>query len=208
MTMHPITKDQENELVHAAQAGSVEARNALVEQYHRAMWHECAKAVGHDLADEYLADGFAGMCTAIRTHDTSKGRLMTLAAMCIRTAIVDAKRRDGGLIRKPRSTRRTSEATKDRKRAAAHPLSLDTERNDRGERWRDALAGPGRAEIPERSLPAWTDKLSPLVREALWLRVYGMTTTQVLRDIGRSASWWSINLDHVRQIARAHGMVA
>jgi hypothetical protein len=35
-----------------------------------------------------------------------------------------------------------------------------------------------------------------------------MTTTQVLRDIGRSSSWWSINLDHVRQIARAHGMVA
>ncbi|HPT92465.1 MAG: RNA polymerase sporulation sigma factor SigK [Limnochordia bacterium] len=86
----PLTPEEEKELLNRMKAGSIEARNALVERNLRLVAHIVKKfdKKGEDLED-LISIGTIGLIKAINTYDADKQtRLATYAARCIENEVL------------------------------------------------------------------------------------------------------------------------
>jgi len=86
----PLTPEEEKDLLDKMRAGSVEARNALVERNLRLVAHIVKKfdKKGEDLED-LISIGTIGLIKAINTYDADKQtRLATYAARCIENEVL------------------------------------------------------------------------------------------------------------------------
>lgn len=86
----PLTPEEEKELLNRMKAGSIEARNALVEWNLRLVAHIVKKfdKKGEDLED-LISIGTIGLIKAINTYDADKQtRLATYAARCIENEVL------------------------------------------------------------------------------------------------------------------------
>ena len=89
-----MTKEQELQLIKAAQNGDVDAENAVAVSY-----MNLAKSIARSFgvmadADDLAGYGMLGLMRAIRTYDENgKASFKTYASTCIRNAIVDALRK-------------------------------------------------------------------------------------------------------------------
>ncbi len=84
-------KSSDIELISRAQAGDIEARNALILRHERFVWMMVREALGQrrrHLADEHFASGLDGLMRAIRSFDPAKaGSLLTYAGVSIKRAV-------------------------------------------------------------------------------------------------------------------------
>ena len=86
----PLTPEEEKDLLDKMKAGSVEARNTLVERNLRLVAHIVKKfdKKGEDLED-LISIGTIGLIKAINTYDADKQtRLATYAARCIENEVL------------------------------------------------------------------------------------------------------------------------
>ncbi|MGE5474788.1 MAG: sigma-70 family RNA polymerase sigma factor [Ignavibacteriales bacterium] len=92
---HPLSAQEENELLTKCRMGDEEARNILIERNLRLVAHITKKfcIVGKD-NDDLISIGTIGLIKAVSTFNHEKGtRLATYAARCIEKAIMTKRRR-------------------------------------------------------------------------------------------------------------------
>ena len=85
----PLTAEEEQNYFAAYKAGSVDARNKLIEHNLRLVAHIVKKYQNtEEDTDDLLSIGTIGLMKAITTFDANKGRLATYAARCIENELL------------------------------------------------------------------------------------------------------------------------
>lgn len=126
-----LSKEEELRLVSLAQAGSVEARNSLIEHLlpiiQKIVMCSC-RGRERRFWNEHLGAGIEGFVRALKTYDPSRGlRLSTHMTLAIRGEVMDSIRRCRAIIRIPRPSmlKGLSEKAQAKAASAKKPVNID-----------------------------------------------------------------------------------
>lgn len=186
----------ENAIIAKAQAGDLEARNALVEHHLPLIWRFTRKAIGYkDSVDDWIGVGAEAFIKAVRDFDPRMGnRLSTLACRNIVSNVRRERDRTKHLVRVPKNgpndspeRRRAMEAGRARRAVSIHATP-------EGERARD-IPDPHTSEHHDNTdaLRRAMAFLPPHMRHIITRRTSGVTLHGIGADMG-------VSKERVRQI--------
>lgn len=211
-----LTKEEEVELVKRAQAGDVEARNAVILTVDKWIWKHAIRYAGRaniDLAEEYHHTAVARLCEKFHQYDLAMGtRFTTWASWWIRASMQRYKYENLPTVRVPYYLLKGEElpdgdVRKPLAEQARRLVSMQAKLSDNNGKGKDCLLGdmvadrkvvPPAVQLAREEQSSWVSevlgKLDARSRQIVQLRYYeGLTLGEVGEAMG-------VTRERVRQL--------